>query len=171
VKDAPINWARVIAELASEALNAPKKHTQHHRDKALVLLEQCQERDIAPPTELIELISAFIGDDRRNAYPSLSATGLGRVGDGREADYILRILATDFGVTTTHYPKLMAAAKFEAEHDPDPEGKKSSTASYNQISKAVGIGRPTVRNYQKKEKYRALVEELRAERLKGVNVP
>ena len=63
------------------------------------------------------------------------------------------------------------AAMFEAAHDPDPEGKKTSTASYNKISIAADIERSTVKSYQAKEKYQALVIELRAELSGGVNVP
>lgn len=163
--------ARNIAKIARGLYEAGQKN-QHSKDEALSLLQQCQEYDIAPPTELIDLIAAFIGDDRRNAYPPLrTAAGLGRVGEGREAEHIMRNVASEYGVTATHYPKLVAAAKFEAAHDPDPEGIKTSTASYSQISETAGIGRPTVRKYQTKEKYRALVIELRAELSKGGNVP
>jgi len=169
-----INWSHVIGELAADVLNGAKQYKQHHRDKVLALLQQCQEHDIPPPTKLIDLIASIIGDERRNALPSaqdLEAAGLGRVGNKYEAEYIERLLADGLGVSVNNRPKLIAAAKFEAQHPADPTGDDPSTASGKRIAETSGLARATVRGYRNKEKYRALVKEYRDELAKGGNHP
>lgn len=174
MSDDKIDWGHVIGELAGDQLRGNKPQNQLRRDRALSLLQQCHDENVAPPTELIDLIAVFIGDDRRNALPSdqeLQGAGLGRVGNKREAEFISRLLASDYGVSANQYPKLVAAAKFEAEHDADPTEEKPSIASKKRIAAATGLSRATVRNYQQKDKYRALVIELRGELSKGGNSP
>lgn len=168
------DWPRVIGELAADVLNGAKQYKQHHRDKVLSLLQQCQEHDMPPPTELIDLIASIIGDDRRNALPSeqdLQAAGLGRVGDKREAEHIELVLAGELGVSRSNRPKLIAAAKFEAQHAPDPTGEYPSVAKNKPIAEAAGVERATIRSYRQKERYRELVDEYRDELAKGGNTP
>ncbi|MBL6931824.1 MAG: hypothetical protein ISR45_02660 [Rhodospirillales bacterium] len=174
MSDDEIEWGRVIGELAGDQLRGNKPLNQLRRDRALSLLQQCHDENVAPPTELIDLIAVFIGDDRRNTLPSdkdMQAAGLGRVGSGREAEYIMRLLASEYDVPPGQYPKLVAAAKYEAEHDVDPTGEKPSQATKAGIADEAGIARATVSSYQKKEKYRELVIKYRAELAGGVNVP
>lgn len=64
--------SQVIAELAEVQRQSPYKFDQIYKDRALSLLQQCQEYNIVPPTELIDLIADYIGD----------GTGLTRVGGG-----------------------------------------------------------------------------------------
>jgi hypothetical protein len=146
------DMSQVIAELAGDQLRSPNLFDQIRKDRALSLLQQCQEYDIAPPTTLIDLIAAYIGDDRRNL-----------VGKGYESKYILQVLASKYGVSPFNYRKLVIAAEFEAEHPVDPTGNKPSTAKISHIAEVADISRATVRGYQLKESYREMVTRFRAE--------
>ena len=174
MSDDKLDCGRVIGELAADQLCGNKPVDQLRRDRALSLLQICHDENVAPPAELIDLIATFIGDDRRNTLPTdqdMQAAGLGRVGNGREAEYIMRVLASEYDVPPGQYPKLVAAAKYEAKHDVDPTGKKPSKATKSGIADKAGIARATVSSYQKKENYRELVIRYRAELAGGVNVP